>query len=85
MQRGGEAGGDGAFCMSDHDSISWGGVDVVKVLHVDVHVLPGLPDGGEDRGVGVAHAAHLTVSSTKHDMSAEHNDCQSGASKPPNH
>ena len=45
MQRGGEAGGDGAFCMSGHDCTRGGNVG--KVLHVDVHVLPGLPGGGE--------------------------------------
>lgn len=56
----GEGGKNGLFCMSEHDC-----PPSVGVLHVDVHVLPGLPDGGKWVG-GVAHAAHLSASLTKH-------------------
>lgn len=55
--------------MSDHCRTQGG--CIVKVLHVDVHVLPGMPGKG---GGGVAHAAHLTVASTKHDMPVEHDE-----------
>lgn len=47
---GGEAGGDELFCMSDHNC-TWGG-HIARVLHVDVHVLPGLPERGEEGGWG---------------------------------
>jgi len=49
---------------------------IVRVLHVDVHVLSGLPEGERGGRVVVAHVAHLSVSSPKHNMPVEHDDFQ---------
>lgn len=52
---------------------------IIRVLHVDVHVLPGLPEGVRRVGGwvgGVAPAAHLSASSCKRNVAAERDKCQ---------
>lgn len=67
-----EAGGRGVFYMSDY-------MVFVIVLHVDVHALCRWLETGE----GVAHAVHLTVSTTKHNLLAKHDGYQTV--EPSNH